>query len=113
MTVGEEQEKATKEAKELLRILEERGLGDKKFFGGNEIGLTDLAFGWIACWLEVLEEVAGVKLLEVDGFPRLHRWVEDFKEVPVIKENLPDRDVMLHYFRFRRSAFVEQAKATS
>lgn len=109
MTIGEEQEKATKEAKDLLRTLEEHGLGEKKFFGGTEVGLTDLAFGWIACWLEVLEEVAEVKLLEVDGFPRLHRWIESFKEVPVIKENLPDRDVMLAYFRYRRSKIVEEA----
>ncbi|KAL6340167.1 hypothetical protein AAG906_040603 [Vitis piasezkii] len=108
-TVGEEQEKATKEAKELLRILEEHGLGDRKFFGGNEIGLTDLAFGWIACWLEVLGEVAGVKLLEADGFPRLQRWIEDFKEVPVIKETLPDRKGMLAYFRYRRSTFIGEA----
>ncbi|RVW53682.1 hypothetical protein CK203_068961 [Vitis vinifera] len=62
-----------------------------------------------ACWLEVLGEVAGVKLLEADGFPRLQRWIEDFKEVPVIKETLPDRKGMLAYFRYRRSTFIGEA----
>ncbi|KAL4596713.1 hypothetical protein ACB092_12G182900 [Castanea dentata] len=42
---GQEQVKATEEVKELLGILEEYGLGEKKFFGGNNIGLADLAFG--------------------------------------------------------------------
>ena len=42
---------ATREVQELLRILEEHGLGEKKFFGGSNIGLVDIAFGWIACLL--------------------------------------------------------------
>nr|POE48569.1 putative glutathione s-transferase [Quercus suber] len=60
-TGGQEQVKATEEVKELLGILEEHGLGEKKFFGGSEIGLTDLAFGWIACLMEILQEAAGVQ----------------------------------------------------
>ncbi|RVW53727.1 Glutathione transferase GST 23 [Vitis vinifera] len=59
-SVGEEQERAVKEAKELLRIIEEQGLGEKKFFGGEEIGLADIAFGWIAGWLRTMEEAVGV-----------------------------------------------------
>ncbi|CBI33324.3 unnamed protein product, partial [Vitis vinifera] len=43
---GEEQEKAIKETVEILKIIEEKGLGDKKFFGGEAIGLVDIAFGW-------------------------------------------------------------------
>ena len=38
MIGGQEQVKATEEAKELLGILEEQGLGEKKFFGGSDIG---------------------------------------------------------------------------
>ncbi|WCJ38176.1 glutathione S-transferase TAU 8 [Euphorbia peplus] len=71
-TEGEEQEKAGKEAKQLLGIIEEQGLGNKKFFGGEKIGLADIAFGWLAGWLEVMEEAVGVKLIEGDdSFPRL------------------------------------------
>lgn len=54
--LGEKQEKATRESKELLKIIEDHGLGERKFFGGNKIGLTNLAFGWLAAsWLEVME----------------------------------------------------------
>lgn len=77
--------KATKEVQELLRILEEHGLGEKKYFGGNKIGLVDIAFGWIACFLEFLEQAAGVKVLEDNSFPRLQAWIKNFNEIPVVK----------------------------
>lgn len=47
----------------MLKTIEEHGLGEKKFFGGNTIGLVDLAFGGIAHWLPVIEDVVGVKLI--------------------------------------------------
>ncbi|XP_034691152.1 probable glutathione S-transferase [Vitis riparia] len=106
VTVGEEQEKAAKEAKEQLTIVEEQALGEKKFFGGDKIGLTDIVLGWIAGWLDVIEEVSGLKLLEAETFPRLHAWVQRFKEVPGIKEQLPDRDEMLVYYKKKREMFI-------
>ncbi|EOX94241.1 Glutathione S-transferase tau 7 [Theobroma cacao] len=110
-TVGEEQVKATKEARQLLKIIEEHGLGEKKFFGGDKIGLTDIAYGWVACWLDVLAEAAGVQLLESDSFPRLQAWAENFKEVPLIKENLPNRDKMLTFFTLRREKIIASANS--
>lgn len=103
--IGEEQEKLANEAKDVLRILEEKGLGEKKFFGGNQIGFTDICLGWIACWLELMQAAAGIKLLESD-FPRLQAWSTRFKEVPEIKESLPDKDKMLTYFRGLRERFT-------
>ncbi|XP_065624285.1 probable glutathione S-transferase [Quercus suber] len=108
-TGGQEQVKATEEVKELLGILEEHGLGEKKFFGGSEIGLTDLAFGWIACLMEILQEAAGVKVLEADSFPRLQAWIKNFNEIPAIKESLRDRNELLTYYKGRREDFVSSA----
>lgn len=105
-TDGEEQVKYTKEAREILKTIEEHGLGGKKFFGGSKIGLTDLEFGWIAAWLQVLEQVAGVKVLEADDCPNLKAWIRNFKEVPVIKENLPDQNRMLAYYKPQREWFI-------
>ncbi|CAK9179489.1 unnamed protein product [Ilex paraguariensis] len=105
-TAGEQQEKAVKEALEVLKILEEKGLGDKKFFGGNNIGLVDISFGWLAHWLEGMEEVVGIKLMEPSTLPRLHKWIKNFKEVPVIQENLPDPEKLLAYFKVLREKFV-------
>jgi len=108
-TGGQEQVKATEEVKELLGILEEHGLGEKKFFGGSDIGLADLAFGWIACLLEILQEAAGVKVMEADSFPRLQAWIKNFNEIPAIKESLRDRNELLTYFKWRREHFVSSA----
>ncbi|XP_062079337.1 probable glutathione S-transferase isoform X2 [Humulus lupulus] len=96
---GEEQEKATIDAHNHLKILEEKVLGEKKFFGGNSIGMADLAFGWLAFWPEVVGEVAGVTLLEHSSFPNLMAWIENFKNVAVIKESHPDPHRLLGYFR--------------
>ncbi|TKY68113.1 Glutathione transferase GST 23 [Spatholobus suberectus] len=47
VTVREEFQKATKEVREVFKVLEET-IGDKKYFGGEEIGLLDIILGWMA-----------------------------------------------------------------
>ncbi|OMP07865.1 hypothetical protein COLO4_06993 [Corchorus olitorius] len=111
-TKGEEQEKAVKDCLEMLKTIEEHALGDsqKKLFGGDEINMVDIAFGQLAYWLQCIEQVSGVKLLEASKFPRLQTWVENFKQVPIIKQNLPDRDEMLAFFKTRREMRLAAAK---
>ncbi|KAJ8547147.1 hypothetical protein K7X08_010733 [Anisodus acutangulus] len=103
-TTGEKQEKAIKETIEMLKLIEEQALGDQenKFFGGEKIGIVDMAFGIIPHWLEVIEDIVGVKLLEPHTFPRLLNWVQNFKEEQVIKENLPNRDEMFVFLKNQR-----------
>jgi glutathione S-transferase len=105
----EEKEKAAKEALEVLKILEEECLGDKKFFGGENFGMVDIAYGWLAHWFEASEEVVGVKLVEPSTLPRLHAWIQRLKEIPVIKENLPDRERLLVHFRRLRQMFLSDS----
>lgn len=57
---GEEHEMAKRESLEMLRTMEKNAIGDKKFFGGDEIEIVDIAFGGIAHWLGAVEEVVGV-----------------------------------------------------
>ncbi|CAK7327364.1 unnamed protein product [Dovyalis caffra] len=106
---GEEQEKAAREVLEVLTILEEQCLGDKKFFGGENVGFVDIAYGWLAHWFEGMEEVVGVKLVEPSTLPRLHAWIQNFKEIPVITENLPDREKLLKHFKRLRQMFVSDS----
>lgn len=106
MSQGEEREKATEEVLEVLRTLEHEALADKKFFGGDNIGLADITFGWLAYWFECTEEVVDVKLLSPTTFPRLHLWVENWKEVDVVKENHPDSEKLLGHFRRFRERFT-------
>ncbi|KAA8527854.1 hypothetical protein F0562_035277 [Nyssa sinensis] len=106
ISTGEEQEKAIKDSLEMLRTVEEEALGDKRFFSGDRIGIVDIAFGAIAHWLGVTEDIVGVKLLDANSFPRLHAWTISFKEEPVIRENLPDRDKIFANLKRRREMLL-------
>ncbi|KAB5545165.1 hypothetical protein DKX38_013277 [Salix brachista] len=94
---GEELEKGKREMFEVLKVLEEQGLGDKKFYGGDSINLADISLGVYAYWLAAVEEAAGMKILEPSTLPRLHAWAQNFIEAPLIKENIPDSyKLLLH-----------------
>ncbi|KAH0980842.1 hypothetical protein GBA52_008019 [Prunus armeniaca] len=91
---GKEQEEAIVKAKENLKYLEEE-LKGKKFFGGEKLGLADIALGWLAHYVSVFEDVAGMKLLTEEEFPLLSAWKLTFADAPIIKDNLPSRDKLL------------------
>ena len=93
-------EKAVEEAIELLKFIEEE-LKEKKFFGGESIGLVDIAANVIGFWLGVFEEGSGVELLTRDKFPKLCNWVDEYVSSSIIKENLPPRDKLVPFFRNR------------
>ncbi|MCL7030423.1 hypothetical protein MKW94_014634 [Papaver nudicaule] len=100
---GEQHEKAKGEILEILKTIEEHSpigeTGDKLFFGGDKINAVDLAFVSMAHWFGAMEQVAGVKLLEEDKFPKLHAWTERFKQIPVVKNHLPDYDELVIFFK--------------
>ncbi|KAM7252915.1 hypothetical protein ACFE04_008733 [Oxalis oulophora] len=54
---GEEQEKAVFDTLQMLETIEHCAIGENKFFGGEEISMVDLAFGQLAHWLGVIENV--------------------------------------------------------
>ncbi|MFQ6658949.1 hypothetical protein Gotur_028022 [Gossypium turneri] len=106
-TDGEEQQAVAKECFEMLEVLEEHALiGGKKFFGGDEINMVDIAFCSVAHWLGVIEDFAGLKIFEPHKFPRLNSWIQNFKSVPVIKGNLLDTDKMLVLLKRRREMLL-------
>lgn len=96
-TEGEEKEKAIISAKESFAFLEKQIQG-KKYFGGEQMGYLDLAMGWIPHWLNVMEEVGGMILIDAENFPSLHEWTRNFIEIPLIKECLPPRDKLINHF---------------
>ncbi|KAK3432523.1 hypothetical protein EUGRSUZ_D00023 [Eucalyptus grandis] len=106
-STGEQQEEAKEEAKKVLKTIEEHALREEdNFFAGDKIGLQDLVFGWLAWWLQVMEEMAGVKLLEASEYPRLHRWAQNFIAHDVIGSNLPKREALLAYFKPLRETSI-------
>ncbi|KAG5240677.1 glutathione S-transferase [Salix suchowensis] len=94
-SVGEEKEKAAKLTVDALEKIEGE-LKGKRFFGGESIGYSDIALGWMSYWLPIWEEVGSVKI--------------EFLEHPVIKENLPPRDKMIIYFQNQRQELTSRPR---
>ncbi|XP_010279423.1 PREDICTED: probable glutathione S-transferase [Nelumbo nucifera] len=105
---GPEKEKAVETAMETLNYLEKQIEG-KKFFGGKTIGFLDLVIGWIPHWLDVLDEVGGMKLFDAERFPCLHEWAQNFIQIPIIKDCHPPRDEMVAYFQSSRQYMLSLA----
>ncbi|XWS58652.1 hypothetical protein CRYUN_Cryun08bG0052900 [Craigia yunnanensis] len=90
---GKEREEAIATSLENLKFVEEE-LKGKIFFGGEKIGLADLVFGWLANLICVFEEVTGFKIID-ERFPVLLAWMQEFLELPIIKDNLPPHDKLV------------------
>ncbi|KAI8027768.1 hypothetical protein LOK49_LG02G01144 [Camellia lanceoleosa] len=110
ITQGKEQEEAIPQVMENLKYIEEQLKGNK-FFAGETIGYTDIAFGWTANLLSVCEEVTGIKLLDEEKFPLLSAWTQNFSDVPVIKENWPPRDKLVIKYQAIREKYLAAAAA--
>nr|GEW94282.1 probable glutathione S-transferase [Tanacetum cinerariifolium] len=101
---GLEQEKTKGHALENLDIVEKQLTG-KKFFSGETIGFLDIAFGWIAIYLEILEETSGMELLDKKRFPFISAWKENFSDNTFFKEDRPDKEKLIPMYKRIREYF--------
>lgn len=64
---------------EHLKTLDEE-LRNKKFFGGDNLGLVDIAANFVGYWLEAFEEALGLdtNFLTEDKLPDLCRWRDEY-----------------------------------
>ncbi|KAJ8646466.1 hypothetical protein MRB53_008214 [Persea americana] len=102
---GEEKVKAVKEAQETLEPLEEL-LKGKRFFGGQSIGYLDIAFGWLAIWVPLIEEILGATFVDESTLPLLHAWFQEFPNIPLVKERLPPREKLLPFLKAFRESLI-------
>lgn len=103
LSQGEAQAEAVGPFTENLKFLEEQ-LKGKKFFGGERIGYLDLALGWMANLISILEEIIDLKLVDAEKFPLLSAWMKNFSDDPVIKDCWQPRDKMVEKFLAIREA---------
>ncbi|KAL2336521.1 hypothetical protein Fmac_010967 [Flemingia macrophylla] len=100
-TVDEkEREENAEESLKGLQFLENE-IKDKKFFGGEEIGLVDIAAVFIAFWIPMFQQIAGLELFTSHKFPKLYKWGQELINHPVVKESLPPRDPTFAFFKGR------------
>lgn len=104
-TEGEIQKNLMEEAKENLSILE-GALEGKTFFGGDAIGLVDIAANFLSLWVGVLEQVAGISFISEDKHPALWKWSQDFVSSDVVKECLPEREKFLTLMQSKKEAIL-------
>ncbi|OIT21889.1 PREDICTED: probable glutathione S-transferase [Nicotiana attenuata] len=97
---GEEQEKDKEEAYEVLKVLDNE-LKDKKFFGGEKFGFVDIAANFVGFWIGIVEEATGVVLVTSEKFPHFCTWREEYLNCSQVKENMPNREMLLGYFKGR------------
>lgn len=88
---GEEQVKAIDVVVELFKVLENE-LKGKKFFGGDTIGLVDIAASFIALWLPIHLEIMGIQIVTKEKLPIFCAWIDEYLNSSIIKQSLPSRD---------------------
>ncbi|KAL6616693.1 hypothetical protein ACP70R_038963 [Stipagrostis hirtigluma subsp. patula] len=109
-TDGESRQGFMTEARQNLLLLEAQ-LQGKRFFGGDSIGLVDIAASSLAHWLGVFEEINGVTLLTDEEYPALCRWAKRYVADETVMQCLPKRDELVAVFSACKEMF--QAMATS
>lgn len=88
---------ALQNANSCLKVLEDELINGKKYFGGDSIGAVDISAVFIALWAEVHAEANAIKLLKVNRFPFLCKWMDRFLSNTIVKETLPSRALLLSY----------------
>ncbi|XP_027364076.1 probable glutathione S-transferase [Abrus precatorius] len=97
---GEERKKVIEKIWQYFRVVEDQCLDhQEKYLGGNTINVVDIAFGSAVKFILALEAMFEVEVLEAQKFPRLHSWFYNFKNVPLIAENLPDQEKLVTFLK--------------
>ncbi|KAK8651907.1 hypothetical protein V6N13_141482 [Hibiscus sabdariffa] len=88
-TKGEEQATAKKGFIESLKLLEEQ-LGDKTYFGGENLGYLDIALVPFYCWFYAYEK-CGDFSIEAEC-PKLIAWVKRCMQKESVANSLPEQE---------------------
>ncbi|KAL1537648.1 glutathione transferase [Salvia divinorum] len=101
----EELKAAEKEMVEHLKLLQDE-LGEKAYFGGEEVGYLDVILGGFCTWFTIYQDMGSFSIL--DEFPKLKAWTRRCMERQTFSASLPDPDQLRELVhRIRRRNGIE------
>jgi len=62
----------------------------KPYFGGDEIGLIDIALGSLSAFITGVEKATDSVFIDAEKMPLLSAWLDRFCQFDVVKEAMPD-----------------------
>ena len=71
----------------------------QEIFGGQSIGLVDIAANFIGYWVPILQDIARLELLTIEKFPKLYKSSQEFINHHVINEALPPTNELFAFFK--------------
>ncbi|CAL4974631.1 unnamed protein product [Urochloa decumbens] len=98
-------ESAVPKVETLDRAFRECSKG-KAFFGGDAVGIVDVALGSHLVWIRV---VGGTNLLDGARFPALAAWAERFLAVDAVRKVMPDAGKVLEQYKGFRAKWIAAA----
>lgn len=102
---GEEKEAAKKEFIEALKLLEEQ-LGDKTYFGGDNIGFVDIALVPFYTWFKVYETFGSLNI--ENECPRFVAWAKRCLQKESVAKSLPDQHKVYEFVvEIRKKLVIE------
>ena len=112
-TEGEEAKaEISKKLKEGSVLLEEAFIKCSKgkgFFGGERIGYIDIAFGCFLGWLNAVEKIAGLKLVDEAVTPGLAAWAERFCSHEAVKGVIPETERLVELAKIIQARLKAQS----
>ncbi|KAL1808304.1 hypothetical protein ACET3Z_025294 [Daucus carota] len=71
----------------------------KSYFGGDNIGYTDIALGSFIGWIKAIEKMSGIKVLAEAKTPCLVGWVNKFLSTDAAKKFVPEPEVYVELLK--------------
>lgn len=98
-TKGEDQEASKKDFMEALKTLQGQ-MGDKPYFGGQELGFLDLVLISYSPWFYTFETFGNFKI-ETEC-PKIAEWMKRCAQRESVSKNLADPQKIYEFVLFRR-----------
>ncbi|KAF3431382.1 hypothetical protein FNV43_RR26113 [Rhamnella rubrinervis] len=95
---------------EILVLMEEafkKCSKGKPFFGGDQIGYLDIAFGSFLGWLRFREKVHEIKLIHPAKTPELVKWADRFSQHPAVISVMPTTEQLITNLEYGKNLFAK------